>query len=167
MNQIRDEIYDVMEDKGFHSIEYTQKEALIFRQLCHLATEWGEAYWAYRRACSEFSDVPAAGRAGKAIEEVADIMIVAYDLAGIVGLDISDDPYPTGYTPQQIIPLMAAIAQTCDEYRKYGTLEGLKIVLSYAQETIAAWGDSPMEAVERKMEKNRLRPRLYGTKEAT
>jgi hypothetical protein len=158
MNKLRDEIHQVMEDKGFHAVEYTHKEALIFRQLCHLAIEWGEAWETFLM----LRPVEHAGHRARAIEELADIMIVAYDLAGMAGVDMTDDPYPAGPAPEAMILLIRSIAYACDEYRKHKTLEGLRHVVAYAAETIAAWGGDPAQAVARKMEINRLRPAGYG-----
>jgi NTP pyrophosphatase (non-canonical NTP hydrolase) len=160
VNKLRDEIHQVMEDKGLHSIEYTQQEAMIFRQLCHLAIEWGEVWQAVVAASkTDFENVLSDT---KVVEELADIIIVAYDLAGIAGVEMTDDLNPTCSTVNGIVMLMRAIAETADLYRKYKSLDGLVHVVNYAAESIVSWGGDPLEAVRQKMDRNRERPRQYG-----
>ena len=42
LNPLADRIFKVIEDKGFHDIQHSQRESLTFRQLLHLVTEWNE-----------------------------------------------------------------------------------------------------------------------------
>ena len=47
LNPLAEYVYEIIEEKGFHSIEHTQVETLTFRQLLHLVTEWGEMFYHY------------------------------------------------------------------------------------------------------------------------
>jgi translation initiation factor 2 alpha subunit (eIF-2alpha) len=157
---LRDEIYQVMDEKGLHAITYTQQETLVFRQLAHLAIKWGEVWQAMMEASkTDFENVLSDT---KVIEELADIIIVAYDLAGIAGVDVKDVITPTCGSTNGIVRIMRFIASTADSYRKTKSLAGLDEIISMAAESIVSWGGDPLEAVQAKMDKNRARPNQYG-----
>jgi NTP pyrophosphatase (non-canonical NTP hydrolase) len=150
INAIKQDVFETMEAKGFHDMQYTNHQALVFRQICHLFSEYYEATWATDQ---------------ERPEEVADIVIVLMDLSGLLGIDM----YPLQHTniPRESdvwLILLASISQISQSYRKTGQVSEDKIndVLQGCYALSIYSNFNLLNAIERKMAKNKARPHRYG-----
>ena len=166
LNQMRDQVFGVMEEKGFHGIEHTQLEAITFRQIGHLMTEWGEARRLYLKLPARYNGGHTATVA-EMNEELADIIIVALDLAGIHGLDMGDvgiEKTPIGTIDGMWEEIAVKIGQLNDIYRKTNEINAgvLRRIIVLAAFIMRRCGGEPMTEVETKMAINTERKEKYG-----
>jgi len=135
-NTVRDYVFNVIQEKGFHDTAFSHLQSLTWRQICHLFIELGEFYQ---------SDSP---------EELADVAIVFLDLLGLHGIDVPK-------VEPRLESAANAIAEMANLYRKQGVLVADRVwscILGLAEHL-----DIDLyEAVMAKMKKNERRPKLYG-----
>ena len=171
LNPLAEYVFEVIEEKGFHSIEHPQLETITFRQLLHLVTEWGEMFYHYD-SIRIANHKRGQEHLQMLYEEGADVLIVALDLAALHKLDLSDVPIEKPYLGA-ITDLYASVPLTIghigDIYRKQRVLDKdkLVIVIRTICELIRRHGADPLAEVKKKMDKNARRPTRYGTAEAT
>jgi NTP pyrophosphatase (non-canonical NTP hydrolase) len=143
-NKLRDYVYQVIHEKGFHTMPFTQLQCLTFRQLNHLFIEADEA-------CRARDD--------KYIEELADIAIVLLDLLGIQGIEV---PVWFPVKESRTDDLFAHIAQMAQTYRKKGHIRGADKIFAVLDFLCAERDISLETAIRDKMAKNEQRPQRYG-----
>jgi hypothetical protein len=168
LNTHRDAIYSVIEGKGFHTIQHTHLEALTFRQLLHLLTEYGEMHEHYRSLMGKERGTGLAGL----YEEGADILIVALDLAGMHKIDLFEvavEGSPVGILEFLYAEIPLVIGRLGDEYRKERRLNAtlLRRLIVVTCFILRRHGAEPWAEVSKKMDKNRGRPTRYGLAEVT
>jgi NTP pyrophosphatase (non-canonical NTP hydrolase) len=168
LNELCYDIHGVMEAKGFHGIQHTHLETITFRQLLHLVTEWDEMHDHF--TFLGISDVDQGQNLADLYEEGADILIVALDLCGMHGIDLSDvriEDTPIGILDLMYERVPKLIGKLGDHYRKERSLradlmEQLIITVSHI---LRRHGADPIAEIEKKMARNRNRPQRYGTAE--
>jgi hypothetical protein len=172
LNPLGASIYEVIEDKGFHDIRHSQVESVTFRQLLHLVTEWAEMMALKHAMTYKTGDEPAGALLGRFYEEGADILIVALDLAAMHRLDMGRVPLERPYYGPldhlfSLVPQL--IGMIGDGYRKGRSIDRDKLVelVHVVSELLRRHGGDALKEVERKMARNRERPRRYGTAEVT
>lgn len=163
MNEYRDLAFQNAEEKGFHAVKMTDLEALTHKQLCHLFIELCEAEGQY--SCDAIRETAV---------ELADVAIVALDLAGIHKIDVGPATIimtradATDTVWNSLGTLLVHIQRLADCCRKEGKLSpnALCCVIGRALATIGLLGHDPIEVLTRKMIVNAGRPALYGIGEA-
>jgi hypothetical protein len=158
---------EVIADKGFHAIEHTDKEALTFRQISHLMSEWTEAYeiWSALRS----GTIPTAQRETAAYDmavELIDIVIVALDLAWLNEIDVGNlaiDYYFVQET--EWVNLAQNIGALANAYRKQYILKPgiLQHIIEQAWTLCRRVGYDPEAVFQQKMIINASRPARYNT----
>jgi len=135
-NTVRDYVFKVIQEKGFHDTTFSHLQALTWRQICHLFIELSEFYQ---------SEAP---------EELADVAIVFLDLLGLHNIDVPQEE-------PQLDSTVNAIAEMANLYRKQGVLNPNRVwrcILGLAEHLDIDLYDEVMA----KMKKNEARPKLYG-----
>jgi NTP pyrophosphatase (non-canonical NTP hydrolase) len=169
LNDVARQIYEVIEEKGHHSIEHTHIETITFRQLLHLVDEWTELMNARHRMQYGTPGEKRREREGM-IEEGADILIVALDLCAMHDVDLGEVDLSTiymGTINHLLLDVPLLVGQMASVYRKQRLIhqEAMCKLLRTVGEILRRHGVNPIEAVEWKMEINSQRPPRYGTKE--
>jgi NTP pyrophosphatase (non-canonical NTP hydrolase) len=168
VNQLRDEIYRVIDTKGHHSVQHTQREALTFRQLNHLFIEACEAYQHFREL--RYTNHTKNHLEAMA-EELADVLIVAFDLCALHQIDLtilgqSFKELPTGILEHTWEELLLTIGDIADQYRKTRQLKHMPNLMTQVALLMRRHGAEPIEEVNKKMARNKKRPARYGLVEA-
>jgi NTP pyrophosphatase (non-canonical NTP hydrolase) len=163
-----DAIFRVISSKGLHDMEYDHWETITFRQIVHLVTEWSEMYEHYQ----ELQRKPQQPEVMKQLlEEAADILIVALDLAAIHKMDMSEVPLngqPVGVLNYMYTGVPELIGKLGDRYRKRKVLdqEVLIRLIVLVSHIMRRHGADPINEIQKKMKINVDRPQRYGTTEA-
>ena len=166
LNQLRDDVFQIIEAKGFHDIEHSQLEAMTFRQIAHLANEWGEARRIYLTLPARYNGDKQATLA-ELYEELADVIIVALDLAGIHQVDMKDvgiEKMAIGTMDSLWEEMAMKIGMLANTYRKTKVVDAGKLrrIIVLAAFIMRRCGGDPVAQVQAKNEKNAERPERYG-----
>jgi len=167
-------VWGCMESKGFHDGRTNDDDDTLVRNTL-IGTEISEAIQEVKR---HWTDTPSEELKDKVAEELADVAIRLFDVAGCLGLNLSvSEWFRKEETPNRddLFHSLGMLQYITSSW--FGSVSGLRVhdsdsvvvaaILQCCDGICAIIDRDLFAAVERKMVKNMARPHKYGTPEAT